>query len=87
MLLFNQITALEEVSIELQKVNSLLTLLFDYFKHTGPEKWMMENRYQTYSDLVHVVHDIVNVQKGCIDGANGKLNTIRNELKRLGELI
>ena len=86
-MLFNQITALEEISAELQKVNSLLTLLGDYFGRTDLDAVLLQNRYQTYSDLAIVAHDIVHAQQKRIDDASGKLNTIRKELKRHNELI
>ena len=87
-MLANQLTALEEVSNELQKVKSLLTLLSDYFRYSPtPDGNLLEVRYQTYSDLVHVVNDIVTVQKKCLDDASTKLYSIREELRKLGEII
>lgn len=86
-MLLKQIDSLDYVSCELRKINSLLTLLGDYFGRLDPKGWELQCRYETYQDLVSVVGDIVNVQKKCIDDASGKLSTIRDELKRLGELI
>ena len=87
-MLVNQLAALEEVSCELQKVNSLLTLLGDYFMRSpAPDGNLLETRYRTYSDLVNVVDDIVTVQKKCLDEATTKLFSIREELRKLGDLI
>jgi len=58
-MLKEQANTLEYVSVQLQKANSMLTLLSDYFMSDDPRGISLEVRYQTYSDLTAAIHDVI----------------------------
>lgn len=72
-LVLRQIDALDEISAELQRIDSLLTLLNDYFIMQNPDDVELKHRYKIYSNLVDVIQDIVIIQKMHIDESIGVL--------------
>ena len=59
---------LEKIAVELEKAYSLLGLLGEYFEDAKPNVDSLLMRYRMYSQLLHVVDDIVLAQMTSLDG-------------------
>ena len=64
---------LENVSIEMEKLRSLLSLLESYFEHGSPSSAFIAANYKTYANLYFVINDMVIRQSKVIDGLLEKM--------------
>ena len=86
-MLLDQVNALDDVSSAIKKINSLLTIVNDYFDNRDPKDWELQVRYSIYADLADIAHSMALEQQIEVETISSSLYAISKQEAEKAELL